>query len=119
MTIRTRRRLFTATLALAMAWGLTTSGGAFEQGQQQGQGRGRQGGAQGPRRGGGGGFPRVPALPFPAQAQTLSSITGQIRAVPVVSGLANPWSLAFLPNGDAPANAACAASIVPWRDPRK
>src|SRR5688500_14081650 len=47
-----------------------------------------------------GGFPRVPALPFPEAAQeyTLSGTT--YRVVPVVKGLANPWSLTFLPNGD-------------------
>ena len=61
----------------------------------------RQGGAPaGGQRQGGAGFPRVPALPFPAEAKTFETLTQPIRVVPVVSGLANPWSLAFLPNGD-------------------
>ena len=61
----------------------------------------RQGGAPaGGQRQGGAGFPRVPALPFPAEAKTFDTLAQPIRVVPVVGGLANPWSLAFLPNGD-------------------
>jgi glucose/arabinose dehydrogenase len=65
------------------------------QGARQGQppGGGRQGGRGNP-------FPRPQQLPFPADAQTLTTSTTAIRVVPVASGLVNPWSLAFLPNGD-------------------
>ena len=47
-----------------------------------------------------GGFPRVPALPFPEAAQEYTLSGTAFRVVPVVKGLANPWSLTFLPNGD-------------------
>jgi glucose/arabinose dehydrogenase len=43
---------------------------------------------------------RMATLPFPDQPRESTSIDGPIRVVPFVSGLANPWSLAFLPNGD-------------------
>jgi glucose/arabinose dehydrogenase len=64
--------------------------GGARQGQPPG---GRQGGRSNP-------FPRVQQLPFPSEAQTLTTATATIRVVPVASGLQNPWSLAFLPNGD-------------------
>ena len=44
--------------------------------------------------------PRLPSLPFPEAAVVLDTLAGPIRAVPFVKGLANPWSIAFLPNGD-------------------
>ena len=47
-----------------------------------------------------GSFQRVPTLPFPSTAQELEMSGTKYRVVPVVSGLANPWSLTFLPNGD-------------------
>jgi glucose/arabinose dehydrogenase len=43
---------------------------------------------------------RLPPLPFPESASQFETLAGPIRVVPVVKGLANPWSLAFLPNGD-------------------
>jgi glucose/arabinose dehydrogenase len=49
---------------------------------------------------GGPGFGRVPSLPLPASPQTYETLAGSIRVVPAVTGLENPWSLAFLPNGD-------------------
>jgi glucose/arabinose dehydrogenase len=62
---------------------------------------------QGGGRGGGGGrgavqqpFPRAAQLPPPAAPQAVYSPTEQIQVAPVVTGLQNPWSLAFLPNGD-------------------
>jgi glucose/arabinose dehydrogenase len=66
------------------------------QGARQGQppAGGRQGGGRGNP------FPRPPQLPFPTEAQTLTTATATIRVVPVASGLQNPWCLAFLPNGD-------------------
>ena len=47
-----------------------------------------------------GSFLRVPALPFPATAQEFEQSGTRYRVVPFVAGLANPWSIAFLPNGD-------------------
>ena len=61
------------------------------------QGRGRQGGPPPPSPGG---FQRLNPLPFPDAPQVVESIGMQVRVVPVVKGLATPWSLAFLPNGD-------------------
>jgi glucose/arabinose dehydrogenase len=64
----------------------------------------------GPRQGGPGGgrggppqpgsFQRVPPLPFPDAPKELELSGTKYRVVPVVGGLANPWSLTFLPNGD-------------------
>jgi glucose/arabinose dehydrogenase len=45
-------------------------------------------------------FRRVPALPFPAAPVVLDTLEGQMRIVPMVSGLENPWSIAFLPGGE-------------------
>lgn len=56
------------------------------------------GGRQG--RGAPAGFPRVPSLPFPDTPQEFETFGPKIRVVPIVKGLANPWSIAFLPNGD-------------------
>ena len=59
---------------------------------------GRQGGGrQGPPPGG---FQRPPSLPFPDGAPVVEALGGQLRVVSLVKGLATPWSLAFLPNGD-------------------
>jgi glucose/arabinose dehydrogenase len=60
-------------------------------------GAGRGGGRQGPPPGG---FQRMATLPFPDAAQTVESSGLTLRVVPVVKGLATPWSLAFLPTGD-------------------
>jgi glucose/arabinose dehydrogenase len=43
---------------------------------------------------------RMPTLPLPEGPVEFETLTHPIRVVPFVSGLANPWSLAFLPNGD-------------------
>jgi glucose/arabinose dehydrogenase len=61
-----------------------------------GEGRGRQGGPPPPP----GGFQRLNPLPFPDAPTVVDSSGLQLRVVPVVKGLATPWSLAFLPNGD-------------------
>ena len=45
-------------------------------------------------------FARPPALPFPTAPRTLELTATAIRVVPVAGELANPWSIAFLPNGD-------------------
>ena len=59
---------------------------------------GRQGGGrQGPPPGG---FQRPPSPPFPDAAQVVETIGAPVRVVPMFKGLATPWSLAFLPNGD-------------------
>ena len=64
---------------------------------------GRQGG---PPAGGGrqgpppGGFQRPPSPPFPDTAQVVETIGLSLRVVPMFKGLQNPWSIAFLPNGD-------------------
>jgi aldose sugar dehydrogenase len=47
-----------------------------------------------------GGFPRVPTLAFPDAPREVETVGVKLRAVPVVKGLVNPWSLTFLPNGD-------------------
>jgi glucose/arabinose dehydrogenase len=39
------------------------------------------------------------AAPLPAGAQTFSSSAGNLRVETVARGLANPWALAFLPDG--------------------
>ena len=43
---------------------------------------------------------RLPPLPYPEAASEHPTLAGTIRVVPIVKGLVNPWSLAFLPNGD-------------------
>lgn len=47
-----------------------------------------------------GDFGRIPPLPFPTAARQFEQSLTAFRVVPVVSGLTNPWSLTFLPNGD-------------------
>ena len=59
---------------------------------------GRGGGRQGPPPAGG--FQRPPSLPFPDAAQVVETIGAPVRVIPMFKGLATPWSLAFLPNGD-------------------
>jgi aldose sugar dehydrogenase len=55
------------------------------------------GGGRGPAPGS---FARMPTLPFPESAQEQEMSGTKYRVVPAVKGLANPWSLTFLPNGD-------------------
>jgi glucose/arabinose dehydrogenase len=59
------------------------------------QAPGRQGGPapQGP-------YPFVRPLPAPEAPREFETISQPIRVVPFVRGLAAPWSMAFLPNGD-------------------
>ena len=45
-------------------------------------------------------FPRLQPLPVPDAPRELDTIQQRIRVVPLVRGLAAPWSMAFLPNGD-------------------
>jgi aldose sugar dehydrogenase len=81
----------------ALAIALCTLTGAA---QQQTPAAGRQGGPPAGGRQGGAGFPRVPPLPFPDSPQEFDTLGPRIRVVPYVKGLSNPWSIAFLPNGD-------------------
>jgi glucose/arabinose dehydrogenase len=60
----------------------------------------RQGGAASAPPAAGRPFPRVPPLPAPEVAREFATISQPIRVIPFVKGLAAPWSLAFLPNGD-------------------
>jgi glucose/arabinose dehydrogenase len=55
------------------------------------------GGRQGPPPGG---FQRLASLPFPDGPQIVDTSGQPVRVVPMFKGLATPWSLAFLPNGD-------------------
>jgi glucose/arabinose dehydrogenase len=63
-------------------------------------GAGRQGGP--PAAGGrqANPFPRPASLPFPDSPQIVETTVQAVRVVPMFKGLAAPWSLAFLPNGD-------------------
>jgi glucose/arabinose dehydrogenase len=47
-----------------------------------------------------GSFLRVPTLPFPTTPQEFEQSGTRYRVVPLAAGLANPWSMTFLPNGD-------------------
>jgi aldose sugar dehydrogenase len=90
----------TAALACAVAgtFALTSTGLAQQPPAGGRQGAGRQGGGrQGP---GPGGFQRPPSLPFPDAPQVVETLGAPVRVVPLFKGLATPWSLAFLPNGD-------------------
>ena len=92
-------RLVTATAAVAFM----ALNGSAQQPAQPAAGAVPQnpaaGGRQG-RQGGPGGFPRVPALPFPDAPQEVETLGSKVRVVPLHKGLANPWSITFLPNGD-------------------
>lgn len=83
-------RSSTKWLVAASAFALAAVAGGLAQSPQQGP----QPGAGGPS------FPRVQPLPLPETPQVFDTLADSIRVVPVVKGLANPWSLAFLPNGD-------------------
>jgi glucose/arabinose dehydrogenase len=90
---RTRARWIVAAGAVVLG----VAGGFAQQAPPQG---GRQGGPPGGGRQGANPFPRVAPLPFPDAPQVVETVGQPIRAVPMFKGLANPWSLAFLPNGD-------------------
>jgi glucose/arabinose dehydrogenase len=87
------------TWSLAAAGVLFAVAGAVAEQVPAAQG-GRQGGP--PPAGGRGAnpFPRVAPLPFPDSPQVVETTGQPVRVVPMFKGLANPWSLAFLPNGD-------------------
>jgi glucose/arabinose dehydrogenase len=101
MTVRTRSHVLAFAIGAATSVGLSLAAAASQQTPPPPPPGGqRQGGAPAGGRQGGAPFPRVPALPFPKEARTFDTLAGPIRAVPFVSGLASPWSLAFLPDGD-------------------
>jgi glucose/arabinose dehydrogenase len=84
---------------IAAAMAVAVAGATAQQTPPAG---GRQGG---PPAGGGrgpqpGGFQRMASLPFPDAPQVVESIGLNVRVSPMFKGLASPWSLAFLPNGD-------------------
>jgi glucose/arabinose dehydrogenase len=91
---RTKATLAIVAGALAMTPALF-AGQTPPAGAAQGAGRGGRQGGPPP-----GGFQRLNPLPFPDAAQVVDSSGMQLRVVPAVKGLATPWSLAFLPNGD-------------------
>jgi glucose/arabinose dehydrogenase len=94
--LKTPTTSITAALTLAAAIGLAAQTPAQPPpGGRAGAPPGGRGGPPPP-----GGFPRVPTLPFPDAAREIDTVGTKVRAVPVVSGLQNPWSLTFLPNGD-------------------
>ena len=64
--------------------------GALVAGQQPAPAGGRGGGA----------FARPAPYTVPEAPRTFETLGGPIRVVPYVRGLALPWSIAFLPNGD-------------------
>lgn len=104
LTPRVHTSILTAAVLGAAAIGMSAQQPAAPQGAPAG---GRQGGPPaGVRQGGpltagrGPGVPRLSSLPFPEAPVVLDTLTGPIRAVPFVKGLVNPWSMAFLPNGD-------------------
>lgn len=66
---------------------------------QQAPPQGRQGGAPAAGRQAGP-FPRLDALPPPDAPREFQTISQPVRVVSLVKGLAAPWSIAFLPNGD-------------------
>ncbi len=96
------RGVTTAAVTLAAAGLMAFTPASLEQqppaGAAQPPAGGRQGGGrQGPPPGG---FQRPPSPPFPDMAQVVETIGAPVRVVPMLKGLASPWSLAFLPNGD-------------------
>ena len=104
-TIQTRLTGSTAGLVLAAAIGLVgpvetldAQTPAAPAQQPGGRAAGPPGGRGGPPAPGG--FPRVPTLPFPDAPREVETVGAKLRVVPVVSGLENPWSLTWLPNGD-------------------
>src|SRR5688572_28446733 len=88
----------TAGVLVAAAIGLAAQTPAAPAQPPAGRAGGPPGGRGGPPPPGG--FPRVPALPFPDAPREIDTVGAKVRAVPVVGGLQNPWSLTFLPNGD-------------------
>ena len=89
----------TAAAAVALAAAVVVAQQPPAGGTQPPAAGGRQGGGgrQGPAPGG---FARVNPLPFPDAPQVVETTSASVRVVPMFKGIATPWSLAFLPNGD-------------------
>ena len=84
--------------ATLMARQTPPAAGTPAAGQQAPAGRGGPGGGrQGP---GPGSFQRPPSPPLPDTPQDYELSGTRYRVRTVVKGLANPWSITFLPNGD-------------------
>lgn len=77
-----------------VACALLLTGGVFAQQAPGAQGQGA------PPPAAAGPFPRMQPLPPPDAPREFQTISQPVRVVPVVGGLAAPWSMAFLPNGD-------------------
>ena len=92
-----RRSGFSATIACVAATIAIAMPVMLAQTTPPPAGAGRGGGRQGPPPGG---FQRVAPLPFPDSEQIVETTGPAVRVVPMFKGLATPWSLAFLPNGD-------------------
>ena len=95
-----RGRWTLAIIALALAGATAVAQQAPSGMPQPAAPAGRQAGPGGGRGPAPGGFQRVPVAPFPTVPYEEAMSGTTYRVVPVVSGLANPWSIAFLPNGD-------------------
>jgi len=93
-------------ISTRMKWSVIAAGIAFAVAGATAQQTPPAGGRQGaPPPGGGrgpqpGGFQRMASLPFPDAPQVVETIGLSLRVSPMFKGLASPWSLAFLPNGD-------------------
>jgi aldose sugar dehydrogenase len=94
-TIVTRLTLTATAVVLAALVALAQQPQPAPGGAAQMPGGGRQGGRGGPNP-----FPRPPATPFPETPQDVDTLLTKVRVVGLHKGLANPWSLTFLPNGD-------------------
>ena len=95
MRISTRMKWSVIAAAIAFA----VAGATAQQTPPAGgrQGAPPPGGGRGPQPGG---FQRMASLPFPDAPQVVETIGLSLRVSPMFKGLASPWSLAFLPNGD-------------------
>jgi glucose/arabinose dehydrogenase len=94
--MQTSTRMKWSVIAAAMA--VAVAGATAQQTPPAGrQGGPPPGGGRGPQPGG---FQRMASLPFPDAPQVVESIGLNLRVSPMFKGLASPWSLAFLPNGD-------------------
>jgi glucose/arabinose dehydrogenase len=91
-------KIRTTSIAAALAVVVTTAGTLAQ--QAPAPAGGRQGGPGGGRQAGPGAFQRPPARPFPDAPQEIALTGTSVRVVPMAAGLVNPWSIAFLPNGD-------------------
>jgi aldose sugar dehydrogenase len=106
MRLQSKRTGLSISMAAIVVAGTVALAQQAPAGGQQPAGRGAQppagraGGPPGASPPAPGAFGRTPTLPFPENATEVETFGTKVRAVPYVKGLANPWSLTFLPNGD-------------------